>query len=143
MRISNYVIQNALDIDYYFLEENNFDDKAKFYQQNFYMYYQNQQDTQNSSFSIEHEESLQMFSEQEFKIEYNNFESEPLIKEIGKDEIIELFILEEKQKRNNLRKCSRLTQTEIENESLVFRKFQSDFKMIKYGLSENEYRKLC
>ena len=42
MRISNYVIQNALDIDYYFLEENNFDDKAKFYQQNFYMYYQNQ-----------------------------------------------------------------------------------------------------
>ena len=84
-----------------------------------------------------------MFSEQEFKIEYNNFESEPLIKEIGKDEIIELFILEEKQKRNNLRKCSRLTQTEIENESLVFRKFQSDYKMIKYGLSENEYRKLC
>ena len=32
-------MHNALDIDYYFLEENNFDDKVKFYQQNFFMYY--------------------------------------------------------------------------------------------------------
>ena len=77
----------------------------------------------NESFSMDHEESLTIFSEQESQIEYNYLNFDPIIKQVTKDQIVQLFILEEKQKRNNLQKCSRLTQSEIENESLVFRKF--------------------
>ena len=39
LKIPNYIIENALDIDQNFLEENNFDDKLIFYEQNFLKYY--------------------------------------------------------------------------------------------------------